>query len=84
VENKQKVDLQHDLEAIKKREIEMLAQMEIQQALADKEEDWNTIRTLTDTIQNDVEMSNPIDSFTGSEHAGDTEMLRQARNASPG
>lgn len=75
-DNKQKADLQRDFETLKKRQIEILAQMEIQQALADEEEDQNSVRTLADAdpIQSDVQMTDPIASFTSSEYGGDTEI----------
>jgi hypothetical protein len=66
-EKKRKEELQHDLDALAQRQIEILAEMEADQEMADKAEDWDAIRTLADVedIEEDVEMSDAISEFGG-------------------
>ncbi|KAH9965082.1 hypothetical protein BJV74DRAFT_799621 [Russula compacta] len=77
-DKKQKEELQHDLDALTQRQIEILAEMEAKQEMADEAEDQDAIRTLADIdeIEGDVEMLDAISEF--SKFGGDTDVDREA------
>jgi hypothetical protein len=72
-EKQRKASLQRGLEALKLREIEILAELELGQALFDEDADRNVVRTLA-VVDSDVEMADPIEEFTSSESDGDTDV----------
>ena len=63
--------LQRDFEAIKLREIVILAELEHQQELADEQQGQDVVNTLVDS---DIEISDPIEDFTNSEFDGHTDV----------
>jgi hypothetical protein len=72
--NKQrKEDLRRDLDALAQRQIEILAEMEVEQEMADDKEDRDAIRTLAD-VETDVDMSEAFSNVGSSEYGGDTEV----------
>jgi hypothetical protein len=84
-DNKRKEGLKRDLDALAQRQIEILAQMEISQEMADEADDQDAIRTLADVEDNQdiedsdfvmAEMASDISSFEGDTDVdgGDTEM----------
>ncbi|KAH9977533.1 hypothetical protein BJV74DRAFT_888375 [Russula compacta] len=77
-DKKRKEELQRDLDALAQRQIEILAEMEAKQEMADEAEDQDAIRTLADIdeIKGDVEMLDAISEF--SEFGGDTDVDREA------
>lgn len=77
-DKKRKDELQRDLDAFAQRQIEILAEMEAEQEMADKAEDRDAIRTLADVedIEGDVEMSDAISEI--SEFGGDADVNGEA------
>ena len=72
--------LQRNFEAIKLREVEILAELELQLELADERQGQDVINTLVDS---DVEMSDPIEDFTNSEFDGHTDVDEVAALKAP-
>ena len=66
-EKQRQVNLQCDLDALKQRQVQILAELELQLEMADEQEERDTVRKLADGIESDIEMSDPIDNFTSSE-----------------
>jgi hypothetical protein len=80
VEDKRRRDeLKHNLEVLKKREVKIMAEMEVQQEMADEEEEQNAIKTLAkvENIEDDVQMLKPTKDFTCSEYTNDTEIEKE-------
>jgi hypothetical protein len=69
-EKKQRAALQRNLEALKAREIQLIAQMELNIQRADEEEDRRVVRTLD--FDGDTAMADS-DNFSDAEHSGDTD-----------
>jgi hypothetical protein len=67
-------ELKRNLEALKQREVEIMAEMEVQQEMADEEEEQSAVKTLAEVenIEDDVQME-PIEDATDSE-TNDTEV----------
>jgi hypothetical protein len=73
-DKKRKEDLQRDLEALAQRQMEILAEMEVEQEIADENEEQDAIKTLADMDAiEDVKMPEIAADVNGSESGGDTE-----------
>jgi hypothetical protein len=80
VEDKRRRDkLKCNLEVLKKREVKIMAEIEVQQEMANEEEEQNAIKTLTkvENIKDDIQMLEPTEDFTCLEYTNDTEIEKE-------
>jgi hypothetical protein len=79
-DNKRKEDLKRDLDALAQKQIEILAQMEVDQAIADELENQEAIGCLADVeaIEEDIDSG-----FGNSEYGSDTDMDGEDKTDTP-